>query len=273
MEFISKSDTWKIIESQVVQMKASLLTAGASSLDVSLSMSKDGSHVIDWGSTGKDVPGFAAAMDAPQANGPTLISASGRGEEARFCMRYHDTEHSLRDATVTVLENLAEFAAATSGLASVARTEIFGPTGDDAFPLVMLQGLPVSCGWNPPEAREFSDFPEINAQAHSDDFKIEVAIDARPYLVTADVEHLKLLGQDGWRGDYTADEIFHRAESAGCPGARRLQDYISLDPRMLNGDTVGFEVSIDEDEAMSWLAANRPEIHASLTAAEDTPSL
>lgn len=251
-------------------MKAALAEAGLEALDVTI-MGQGAK--VDWGDAETSATEFKTAMAAPQANGPVTISASGRGDEAEFSSAFHDTDYTLRDAAEVVLQNLTAFAAATSGLSSVARTEIFGPTGSDQFPLVMLQGQPISCGWNPPEfGNEFSDLPEITAFAHSDDFKIEVDIDARPYLATADVEHLKILGEDGWQGDYTADEIFHRAESAGCPGARNLQDYLDLDVKQISGDDMGFEVSIDEEKAMAWLEANRPEVHAALTAEADAPS-
>ncbi|WP_411839819.1 hypothetical protein [Paracoccus sp. ME4] len=113
---------------------------------------------------------------------------------------------------------------------------------------------------------DWQSLPEVTAHAYSDDRRIEVTIDARPWLLAATPEILRRMDAIEWGGDYEADEIFHHAERAGCSEARRLADYLGTNPTMPNGDTVGFEVNMDPAEAYAWLEEHRPGLEAAIDA-------
>lgn len=108
--------------------------------------------------------------------------------------------------------------------------------------------------------------PEASANAWSDDFKIEVTFDARHYLAKAtEKELLELEGID-WRGDYAADDVYLSATAGGDEDARKLETYLAKSPVMPNGDQVGFEVEVDQDEAMAWLKEHRADMHVAVMA-------
>jgi hypothetical protein len=117
----------------------------------------------------------------------------------------------------------------------------------------------------------YQDLTEISVDAHSDDYRIEAAIDGRPYLMKASVEQIKALAETGWGGSYEADEIYIAAKEAGCEEALKLEQYLASKPVMVNNDPVGYEVQLDEYEAMAWLEVNRPEIYRELSEELDLP--
>ncbi|MBW3243432.1 hypothetical protein KUV57_12230 [Epibacterium sp. DP7N7-1] len=273
---IEKKLAWEMVESQIKQMKAALKEVGVETLSVRMERGLDGEFVVDWKNTGNGNTLFKKAMAQHQANGPLILSASRNAKDYVFFQDFHDREHNLREAAEVALENAFVFVSATSGFDSVTAVDIIGPIDDETFPLVIMQGTPFSCGWNPPEFKEdFSHLPEITAYTYSDDHKIEVQVDARPYLKNVSLHKLKQLIADDWQCDYSADEIYHEALLANCAEAGRLAAYLELDPQMENGDEVGFEVSLDEGEARAWIAANRPDLHEHIKTSEQdaAPSL
>ena len=128
-----------------------------------------------------------------------------------------------------------------------------GRNSADASP-VTAGGVRLPDGWR--------QLPEVAAYAYSDDRAVEVAIDARPWLLTATKESLSRMEAIEWGGDYEADEVYHLAELFGCPQAGRLADYLSARPTMPNGDTVGFEVHLDREEAHEFLLNYRGDLFA-----------
>lgn len=268
---ITKEQAWDTISAQVDQVKSTLAALGIGRFDFSLSRQEAGGFQVSWAQTGAGGEAFEAALSKRQANGPMLIFASGAALDASYSWDVVDTEYSLREAIETVLVNLSGFAASTSGLSSVASVEVFGSTSDGGFPSVLLLGRPINCGWNPPEFAQ-QTAAQITAHARSDDGVVEVIIDAQPFLRQAEKEEIQGLIDCGWRGDYAADEIYHRACSAGCAEAKKLEAYLGLGPKMLNGDDVGFEVSVDEEEVRAWISAHRPELAAIGFGSADSPS-
>lgn len=115
---------------------------------------------------------------------------------------------------------------------------------------------------------DWQSLPEVTAHAYSDDRRIEVTIDARPWLLAATPKTLRHMDAIEWGGDYEADEIYHHADRAGCSEAKRLSDYLATNPTMPNGDTVGFEVQMDPAEAYAWLEEHRPDLSAPTAPAE-----
>ena len=102
----------------------------------------------------------------------------------------------------------------------------------------------------------------IPAEVHSDDFVIEAKFDAERWFAHASEAEILRLAEIEWGGDYEADEVARFFD--GKPGFEQVSalfNYLSGHPRMLNGDTVGFECHItDPDAALRWIEANRPQM-------------
>ena len=95
----------------------------------------------------------------------------------------------------------------------------------------------------------------ITAETHSDDRAVEVNFDATPYFQKAPDEDLARLIECGFSGDQPADQVaIELAESNPEIGAM----FTYLEAR--NGasrKSIGFEVSVDEEDALAWLRENR----------------
>lgn len=94
--------------------------------------------------------------------------------------------------------------------------------------------------------------PTVTAEAHSNDWAIQVVFDAAKYLGDANVEDIRELAACGWGGDYPGDYVAEESESWE-PRLSQLFDYIKW------ADT-GFECHVNEVQAKTWLATNRPEV-------------
>jgi len=102
----------------------------------------------------------------------------------------------------------------------------------------------------------------VHVEAHSDDFVVKVQFDGRAWLAQAELSEILSLADIGFRGDYAADDVYHHAVGVNDPDVQPLVNYLLKDPVMPNGDTCGFEVVVDEDQALEWLALARPDVHA-----------
>src|SRR5690554_599544 len=101
---------------------------------------------------------------------------------------------------------------------------------------------------------------QVTAKVRTDDHQVEISFDCTAYFEEAGVEPIVNLGMNGWGGCNEADAVvYHMSERN--PKVKVLLDYLSLGPRMLNGDPVGFECYVDEVAAMAWLKNNRPELY------------
>lgn len=105
----------------------------------------------------------------------------------------------------------------------------------------------------------------VLVEMHSDDFRVEVTVDARPWLAQASEKDLIKLSGIDYRGDYAADEIYHFLESRGDPDVARLSVYLDTRPTM-GRDPVGFEVAGDETSILAWLETHRPAAWAAVVA-------
>lgn len=103
----------------------------------------------------------------------------------------------------------------------------------------------------------------ITAEAHSDDRVLEADFDAAPWFKTASDGEIVALRKEGWGTSFEADQVAQSCDSQ--PGLAKLFAYLALSPRM-GKDVVGFECTVDEDSAESWLRANRPAIAMRLRA-------
>lgn len=99
----------------------------------------------------------------------------------------------------------------------------------------------------------------IKAECHSDDFVQTASFDATRFFEQAAQQEIEDLARCGWRGDYPADHVAEfSCDLSGNEDLRRVFDYLGTRPRMISGDTVGFECIVDEDQALCWLKDNRP---------------
>lgn len=99
----------------------------------------------------------------------------------------------------------------------------------------------------------------IKAECHSDDFRMEASFDATRWFEQASDQEITALAECGWRGDYPADEVARHFED---DATRDVFEYLAVKPKMPNGDPVGFECSVSEEDALAWLRVNRPDLAA-----------
>jgi hypothetical protein len=107
-----------------------------------------------------------------------------------------------------------------------------------------------------PEPAPYVVLLGVAAEAHSDDYVVEVTFDAASWFAQAtDIEITELIECD-WGGDYPADRVAeHYREAETQP----LFSYLEEHRNQKNAP--GFECHVDPESARAWLAANR---HASI---------
>ena len=93
----------------------------------------------------------------------------------------------------------------------------------------------------------------IQAEAHSDDQAVRIKFDALAWFRESSAENILALANCGWGGDYPADAVVLHTQDG--EQEKRLFSYLTIHPKM------GFECHVNEDNAMAWLADNRPEVH------------
>lgn len=99
--------------------------------------------------------------------------------------------------------------------------------------------------------------PCISAEAHSDDRVFEVEFDAADWFAQASDEEITALAEIEWRGDREADEVAEYFTSNS--ELATLFDYVG------KKGNIGFECSIDPDDAMAWVKQHRPELWTTLS--------
>lgn len=96
----------------------------------------------------------------------------------------------------------------------------------------------------------------ITAETHSDDRAVEVDFDTTPYFQQAPDEDLARLIECGFAGDQPADQVaIELAESNPEIGA--MFTYLEARNRG-SRKSIGFKVSVDEEQALAWLREHRP---------------
>ena len=97
----------------------------------------------------------------------------------------------------------------------------------------------------------------IKAECYSDDRCIEVEFDATAWFKAATDSMILALVKCGWCHDYAADAVAEYIETDN-PKITEMFTYIRLRQRI---ETIGFECSVNEADAMEWLKTNRPALH------------
>lgn len=95
--------------------------------------------------------------------------------------------------------------------------------------------------------------PKVEAEVWTDDHTIEVVFDAADWLAQASVEDIISLHNIDWRGDLPADNVVLWMQDKDYEVAG-LFHY--LNNTRLPVDFSGFEVSVNEEQAMAYLKAH-----------------
>jgi hypothetical protein len=111
--------------------------------------------------------------------------------------------------------------------------------------------------------------PPVKAECHTDDHKYEVDFDAAPYFTAATDEEIRALARADWCSSSESDAVAEFC-AEGQERLEQLFDYLSHAPTMpLSDDHVGFECTVDEQDAIAWLKANRPALADELSREEE----
>lgn len=103
----------------------------------------------------------------------------------------------------------------------------------------------------------------ISAEVHSDDHVFEATFDASKWAEQADDTEIEALAKCGFGGDYAADAVAQFMADHD-EDVKKVFSYLDLKPKMGNGDPVGFECHVEEEDLAMWLDTNRPAMARSL---------
>ena len=99
--------------------------------------------------------------------------------------------------------------------------------------------------------------PAVTAGGHSDDRQFEVSFDAAAWFAQATDDEIFALYRIGWSGDYEADAVLDYFRDKDVD-VTALYDYLEATHREGSRQPVGFECSVNGDEALVWLKVHRP---------------
>ena len=102
----------------------------------------------------------------------------------------------------------------------------------------------------------------IRAEVHTDDYGAEAEFDATAFFEQADDDSLDALVRCGYRGDYPADAVaeFFASTNKGVATVFEYLHAARQARRIIGSDAIGFECSVDPEDAEAWLVANRPSV-------------
>ena len=103
--------------------------------------------------------------------------------------------------------------------------------------------------------------PSVKAEAHSDDRVFVVSFDAAPWFARAEDEEIEALHACGWHYDSAADVVALHFEDVN-EDIRAMLAYTRATSGMRWA--VGFECSVNEEDADAWLKRHRPGLRAIL---------
>jgi hypothetical protein len=165
----------------------------------------------------------------------------------------HVLDDSMFDDLVIVLHNMSASALNNQGFIgqiTYILEQLGGPDGVANITKI-LDALP----------------PIIHAEAHSDDYNVEVRFDATAWFRQATGDEIVALADCGWGGDYPADEVARKLSKTIAP-LYLLFNYVEAHPASASNDAVGFECHVDEADARRWLGVNNPHLLAAILAKE-----
>lgn len=94
----------------------------------------------------------------------------------------------------------------------------------------------------------------VIATIHSDDHRLKAEFDCAPWLAAATDEEIADLWASDWSSCRAADRVALDIRPMP-PEVNKLFDYCALADE-------GYEVSVNEDQAIAWLRRNRPAVAA-----------
>ncbi len=97
----------------------------------------------------------------------------------------------------------------------------------------------------------------IRAKITTDDDQYSTDFNAQRWFNKASDAELVGLAGVGWGGDYEADAVAHHSTD---PEVKRILDYCQT-------ESVGFEVHINEQDAIDWIRLSKPLVHDAIRAA------
>ena len=97
----------------------------------------------------------------------------------------------------------------------------------------------------------------VHAEAHDDGHNRTVEFDAGPWLYQASEQQIVELATIGWSGGYAADAVALYFEDENVDIANLMAFCRSTQGTR---NPMGFECSVDEEQAVKWLEQRRPEI-------------
>lgn len=101
----------------------------------------------------------------------------------------------------------------------------------------------------------------IKAEVHDDNHTHHVSFDAEEWFKSAEDYQIRELAKEGWTGSYVSDSV---AIQSSDPAVRRFFDLLeSANAFFPQG--LGFEVLVIKDDAMDYLAMERPDLFLELT--------
>ena len=100
----------------------------------------------------------------------------------------------------------------------------------------------------------------IPAEVHTDDHRISVKFDALSYFINANTRALQALVDCEFGGNEAADSVAEWMDDhKHNEKISNLFTYLHCLRKAGHG--IGFEVSIDAEDAIKWLQSNRPEVN------------
>jgi hypothetical protein len=96
------------------------------------------------------------------------------------------------------------------------------------------------------------------AEVHSDDHKVEVNFDATAWFQQASEDEIVSVAACGWQYDYPTDNIAIWYSDTHAE-VQKLFFYLGI------VQDQGFGCSVHADDALAWLAMNRPEARLKIT--------
>jgi hypothetical protein len=109
----------------------------------------------------------------------------------------------------------------------------------------------------PIERSDIMSKTKIKAECHSDDYFAQVEFDAELWFLQATDQEIQALMECDWRGDYPADAVAMFMQSHHSK-LKDLFDYV-VEAKKFR-DSMGFEVSVEEKDALKWLRKYRPHL-------------
>jgi hypothetical protein len=108
---------------------------------------------------------------------------------------------------------------------------------------------------------------QIRGECHSDDRVYTAEFNAVPWFEEATDRDILKLAREGWGDGWAADEVaIFMADLV--PDVQKIFDYLKH-YNQARKERIGLTCAVNEGDALTWLQAHRPQLHAAITAAAE----